>query len=101
MLNDAKRLPLDLNQSIPLIIQSKQRFLSDVLAERLFKTGKRINSITMEKYLDPKEPGSLADYINFTNPKMVKSREKKLKFLKQQDAYTLHKYKRIHFKETE
>ena len=40
MLNDAKRLPLDLNQSIPLIIQSKQRLLSDVLAERLFKTGK-------------------------------------------------------------
>ena len=41
MLNYAKRLPLDLNQSIPLIIQSKQRILSDILAERLFKTGNR------------------------------------------------------------
>ena len=41
MLNDAKRLPLDLKEAIPIIIQSKSNLLNDILYERLFKTATR------------------------------------------------------------
>ena len=53
----------------------------------------------MEKYLDPKEPGSFSGLHKFYKSLNGQIKRKKVEdFLKQQDAYTLHKYKRIHFK---
>ena len=53
----------------------------------------------MKKYLDPKEPGTYSGLHKFYKSQNGQIKRKKVEeFLKQQDAYTLHKYKRIHFK---
>ena len=53
----------------------------------------------MEKYFDPAQPGSYSSFEKFYKTVKGKRTRKALRdFLLKEDAYTLHRYKRTHFK---